>query len=104
MTALSLLFAWALAAVVARRCYMVIYHMDVMTRQCSLLHFWAFGLSYITLFIASVGGAIHITEGQATTGDWLFLLASAGLILSDRRRRKPHTFAEKIAHNPLVAK
>jgi hypothetical protein len=88
MSAIFIVVAWVLAAIVARRCFMVVYHMDVVTRQCSLLQFWAFGLSYITLFIASVGAAFHITEGQAITGDWLFLMASAGLILSDRRKRK----------------
>ena len=88
-TVLMNVAAWTLAIVVARRCFNVIYHMDVRARRCSLLQFWAFGLSYITLFLASVGAAIHIHEGQGTTGDWLFLIASAGLILFDRRRREP---------------
>jgi hypothetical protein len=102
MTWLSIILAWALAAVVMRRCFMVIFHMDAGTRRCSLLQFWAFGLSYITLFLASLGAAIHISEGQGITGDWLFLSASAGLILFDRRpRRNKRTFAETITHRPV---
>lgn len=88
MTYLTLIPVWLMASVVAKRCFMVIYHMDFSTRHCSALFFWAFGLSYITLFIASLGAAIHITEGEGITGDWLFLISSAGLILFDRRRRK----------------
>lgn len=85
------LFAWALALVIARRCFMVIYHMDFKARRCPALQFWGFGLSYIALFLAALGAAIHISEGQGITGDWLFLLASAGLIICDRRQRKQTT-------------
>ena len=88
MTVASIVIAWVLALVVAKRCFMVIYHMDVATRQCSLARFWVFGGCYGLLMVAALGAAAHITEGQGITGDWLFLIASAGLILSDRRKRR----------------
>jgi len=97
MTWLPTALAWAMATVIAHRCFMVIYHMDVMTRQCSLLRFWCFGLCYGVLMMASLGAAMHITEGTGITGDWLFLTASAGLILSDRRKRRDNTFAGQLA-------
>ena len=88
MTWLTNVLAWMLAFVIARRCFMVIYHMDYNTRQCSRLRFWCFGLCYCVLMVAALGAAAHIHEGQGITGDWLFLIASAGLIVSDRRKRR----------------
>lgn len=96
MTLLINTFAWAMALVIAHRCFMVIYHMDVMTRQCSLARFWCFGLCYGVLMVASLGAAMHITEGTGITGDWLFLIASAGLILSDRRKRRE---VQRVTHS-----
>lgn len=88
MKALSVLIPWAMAALIAWRCFMVLHGMNIAARRCSLVHFWLFGLSYATLMIASIGAAIHITRGEGITGDWLFLMASTGMILFDRRSRQ----------------
>ncbi len=94
MTWLPTVLAWVMALVISHRCFMVIYHMELRTRQCSLVQFWCFGLCYGVLMMAALGAAMHITEGIGITGDWLFLIASAGLILSDRRKRRANTFAQ----------
>jgi hypothetical protein len=47
----------------------------------------AFGGSYALLAMASMGSMAHIIEGQGTYPDWIWLTASCGLILFDRRRQ-----------------
>lgn len=88
MSALVVFLAWVLAVTIAVRCFCVLHKMDMHSRRCSYGWFLAFGLSYATLMIAALGAAIHISEGHGITGDWLFLLASAGMIVFDRRRRR----------------
>lgn len=88
MSLLLIVLPWAMAAVIAFRCFMVLHGMRWRERRCSAVMYWLFGLSYITLMVASIGAAMHITEGEGITGDWLFLLASTGMILFDRRRRR----------------
>jgi hypothetical protein len=85
---LLILLPWLMAGVIAFRCFMVLHGMNWKERRCSVLLYWLFGASYITLMIASIGAAIHITQGEGITGDWLFLMASSGMILCDRRRRR----------------
>lgn len=53
----------------------------------SWLAWEAFGLSYCVLVLAAGGSAWQIAQGRHCVGDWLWLIASAGLILFDRRRR-----------------
>ena len=78
---------WAMAAVVAFRCFRVILHMNMRQRTAHYLKWLLFGLSYGVLMVAALGAAWHISTNQGTGGDALFLIASAGLIIFDRRRR-----------------
>lgn len=77
--------AWTLAAVVAVRCVCVLHGMSPRTRTKHYATWLGFGLAYAVLCVAALGSAAHITEGTATAGDWLWLLASCGLIAFDRR-------------------
>lgn len=88
MNSLVLFVGWTMAAVITVRCFMVIYSMDFSGRRCSMGMFWLFGLSYIALMMAALTAAIHIYDGESGTGEWLFLGASTGMILFDRRRRE----------------
>lgn len=99
MTTLLNLLAWVMAAVVIRRAFMVIFHMDRTDKSVPTWKFYGFGFSYALLFMAAAGAAIHITEGEGITGDWLFLIASSGLIVCDRRKRIPDTFADKLCRH-----
>lgn len=47
-----------------------------------------FGLSYCVVAAAAAGSAWQIAHGCGTLCDWGWLIASAGMILTDRRRTK----------------
>lgn len=47
----------------------------------------AFGLSYCLLVLAAGGSMWQILHKCQTFGDWLWLIASAGLIAFDRRKK-----------------
>lgn len=81
--------AVALAAVIAIRCVRVIHNMNPSKRNgIGYFHWLAFGISYGVLCIAAIGAALHICNGTGIIGDWLWLGASTGLILFDRRARR----------------
>ena len=77
-----------MALIIAFRCVRVIYHMDYKRRGVPYWRWLGFGVSYAVLSIAALGSALHILQGQGMPGDWLWLIASAGLISFDRRARR----------------
>jgi len=81
------LVAVGLAAIVLGRCAWVINHLSWRHRGRPYPAWLAFGLSYALLAICACGSAAQIVVGRAGAGDWLWLLASAGLIVFDRRGR-----------------
>lgn len=74
------------AAVILMRCVCILNNMDHRQRGTNFAHFAAFGLSYCLLAAGAMSAMFQIWEGRADWGGWAFLLASAGLIVFDRRR------------------
>ncbi len=81
--------AWAMAMVIVWRCIGVLRGMHLSAGGCSFWRFLAFGLSYVALAGSALGAALVIGQGDFTLSHIGFLVSSAGLILCDRRRRKP---------------
>lgn len=81
------ILAFGLAAVVVVRCVCILHDMSFANRGRAYLIWLAFGLSYAVLCVAALGAAAHIAEGTGNAGDWLWLIASSGLIAFDRRSR-----------------
>lgn len=79
--------AVGMAGVVLARCAWVINHMQFRNRGRPYLSWLAFGASYAVLAISACGSAAQIVDGRAWPGDWMWLAASCGLILFDRRGR-----------------
>lgn len=79
--------AFVLATIVVVRCVCVLHGMSFANRGRAYLIWLAFGLSYAVLCVAALGAAAHIAEGTGNAGDWLWLIASSGLIAFDRRSR-----------------
>ena len=79
--------AIAMAALVLGRCGWVINTMDARARNRHYVPWLLFGLSYGLLAISACGSAAQVVEGHAGPGDWLWLTASVGLIVFDRRGR-----------------
>lgn len=75
----------ACAGLIAWRVTSVLNHLDFRNRQHAYWRWLLFGLSYSVLLVAALGSTVQILEGRALIGDWLWLLASTGLILFDRR-------------------
>lgn len=88
MHAISMMLGALMAGVVLFRVISVLDHMTPGARGISYLRFLGFGLSYVFLAVACVIAEIGVIEQQADPSDWLFLGASAGLIVFDRRRRR----------------
>lgn len=84
----AITLAGACAGLIAWRVMSVLNHLNFHSRQHTYFRWLAFGLSYSLLLIAAFGSTVQILEGRAITGDWLWLLASAGLIVFDRRARR----------------
>lgn len=99
------LFATLCAGVVFARCVCVLDHLDYrgnrgnegnsgsISKYRDYLLFLTFGLSYCLLATVSVYAMFRAWDGQASPVDYGFLIASAGLILFDRR--KPRHSREK---------
>lgn len=81
------LIALAALAVILVRVICVLDGLHWRDRTIPAWQFIGFGLSYILLAGAAAIVCIGIHERQADPSDWMFLAASAGLILFDRRRR-----------------
>lgn len=78
----------ACATLIALRCLWVITHLHYPTSGRRLVCFAGFGLGYVALALGAVGTALVVVSGerQATVSELLFLLASAAMIVFDRRR------------------
>lgn len=86
MTAVWQWLAGALFGVVLVRCAIVCNALRLADRGGrSYLAWEAYGLSYCLLVLAAGGSALQIVNGRHGLCDWLWLLASAGLIAFDRR-------------------
>lgn len=83
------LIAYGMAAIIARRCFNVLFNMDLSAWHGPYWKFFGFGLSYALLMIAAFGGALSICSGDSEAGYWFFMASSTGLILFDRRSRVP---------------
>ncbi|MFI0609837.1 MAG: hypothetical protein ACH37Z_18330 [Anaerolineae bacterium] len=87
MTA-ALLLAMACAAVVLWRAMQVINSLHHRSHARGQWHFLGFGLSYVTLAVSAVAGAMSLAGWPDHEAPLLGLLAaSAGLIAFDRRAR-----------------
>lgn len=76
------------AGVVTVRCFCVIRKMQLRGRSCSYPRFLGFGVAYAVLMTAALWAAIELLQGSGGFRDLMWLAASAGLILFDRRRRR----------------
>jgi len=81
------LAATAAGVVIFVRALNVLRKMNVHERSEHYLAWLAFGLSYALLAVAAAGAVIAIWSGEFAFGHLIWLGASAGLILFDRRRR-----------------
>lgn len=79
--------AIGMAIVVAGRCCWVINHLNWRDRGRAYLPWLAFGASYALLAVCALGAAVQIVDGRAAAGDWMWLAASCGLIVFDRRKK-----------------
>ncbi len=83
--------AIGMAAVIMVRAVCVLYHAYYKTHSRSKLHFAGFGYSYVAFGAAAATALAYLLTDQLTyakTAIWLFLAASSGMILFDRRSRK----------------
>lgn len=86
-----ILFAFLMAATIMVRAICVIYHAYYKTHPRSKLHFAGFGYSYVALGAAAATALAYVFTNHFVYGQWavwLFLAASAGMILFDRRPRR----------------
>lgn len=90
---LGLFWTWAQSALaitmaftIVGRCVMVINSMHPESRDRRYCVWLAFGISYAMLALGGLGSMVQIIEGRGCAGDWIWLLASTGLIVFDRRR------------------
>lgn len=86
MEYVHIVVALILAVTVVVRCVCVIADMKFKSRTRAYCPWAGFGISYALLCVAAAGSFFHIAEGAAVLGDWLWLVASAGLIAFDRRK------------------
>lgn len=80
-----------MAAVIMVRAVCVLYHAYYKTHPLGKLHFAGFGYSYVAFGAAAATALAYLLTDQLTyakTAIWLFLAASSGMILFDRRHRK----------------
>ena len=85
---LAYLLATFCGVVIFARAVNVIRHMDRKKWSGRYITWLAFGLSYALLAVASFGAVLAIWEGRLEAEHMVWLAASAGLILFDRRKRK----------------
>lgn len=86
-----IIIAGVLAATIMVRAICVIYHAYYKTHKRGKLHFAGFGYSYIALGAAAATALAYVVTGHfayVQWAVWLFLAASAGMILFDRRPRR----------------
>lgn len=86
--AVAMMVAVTCAALVCWRATGVLNDQNIRSRVHGYPRWLAFGLSYSILMIAAIGSVVHIWQGHATTGDWLWLIAAGGLVVFDRRHNR----------------
>lgn len=82
--------AIGMAAIIMVRAVCVIYHAYYKTHPRGKLHFVGFGYSYVAFGTAAATALAYLITDNFTYGKaaiWLFLAASSGMILFDRRHR-----------------
>lgn len=82
--------AIGMAAIIMVRAVCVIYHAYYKTHPHGKLNFVGFGYSYIAFGAAAATALAYLLTDQIAYGKaaaWLFLAASSGMILFDRRSR-----------------
>lgn len=87
------LIAWALALVIAARAMEVAYYAYFPNSGRSAVGFGVFGYSYVALAFGALTCAAELTGlagGLTGVGIYFFMGGSAGLILSNRRKRGSH--------------
>ena len=80
-----------MAVVIMVRAICVLYHAYYKTHARGKLHFAAFGYSYVAFGAAAATALVYLLTNHSGYGQaaiWLFLAASAGMILFDRRPRR----------------
>ena len=80
-----------MAVVIMVRAICVLYHAYYKTHARGKLHFAAFGYSYVAFGAAAATALAYLITNDPTYSRpavWLFLTASAGMILFDRRPRR----------------
>lgn len=83
--------ACLMAAIIMVRAVCVLYHAYYKTHSRGKLHFAAFGYSYVAFGAAAATALVYLLTNHSGYGQaaiWLFLAASAGMILFDRRHRR----------------
>jgi hypothetical protein len=88
---------WLCALIIATRCMCVAYHVYYSNSGRSMAAFGAFGYSYVLLALGALSGAAEFC-GRAAALEGIavpcLLIASAGLILTDRRTDVPKAMRE----------
>lgn len=79
------LIGTACALIIFVRAVNVLRHMDVRKRSRNYITWLAFGISYALLATAAAGALFALWGGRLDLGYLIWLAASAGLILFDRR-------------------
>ena len=87
----AFLIAAALFGVIAMRCICVLYHAHSSNHPHGFFGFSGFGYSYVALATAAacvLAWTIVREHIYIVAAAWLFLVASVGMILFDRRPRR----------------
>lgn len=83
------------ACVVFWRAVCVVSHLDFRRRTQHYVHWLLFGLGYILLALCALGSLPQIWRDCLDFRDILWVVASAMLIIFDRRRRKQWAYQEQ---------
>lgn len=76
------------ACIVLSRCIGVVNNMHIRTRDAPYWKFVFFGFSYALLAVAALSAMFQAWDGRADMAHWLFIVSSAGMIITDRRRKE----------------
>lgn len=82
------------ALIVAWRAICVVSHLNFKKRNEHYIHWLLFGLSYCLLAVCALGSMFQIWRDCLDLRDVLWCVASAGLIVWDRRKRKRWAYEE----------
>ena len=89
-TIIATLLALALAAPIITRAACTAAHVspDAFIKTHCIWRWHGFAISYVALGIAALFGVLDVYRTGGSQATWLFLVASAGLVLFDPRRPK----------------